>query len=69
MLRSLQGLVTSTRGKTQTSTTKVTQHEDVQKRAERSRGVPDENRGPLTPAEEPRGDTEQNTESEEKKPE
>ncbi|KAA0706483.1 PC4 and SFRS1-interacting protein CLL-associated antigen KW-7 [Triplophysa tibetana] len=69
VLRSLQGLVTSTRGKTQTSRIKATQHEDVQKRAERSRGVRDENRGPLTPAEERREDTEQNTPSEEKRTE
>lgn len=69
VLRSLQGLVTSTRGKTQTSTAKATQHEDVQKPAERSRGVRDENRGPLTPAEERREDTEQNEEPEEKKTE
>ncbi|XP_056588357.1 PC4 and SFRS1-interacting protein isoform X2 [Triplophysa dalaica] len=69
VLRSLQGLVTSTRGKTQTSTIKATQHEDVQKLAERSRGVRNENHGPLTPAEEHREDTEQNTPSEDKRTE
>ncbi|XP_055043901.2 uncharacterized protein psip1b isoform X2 [Misgurnus anguillicaudatus] len=69
VLRSLQGLVTSTRGKTQTSTTQTTQHEDMQKPVEKSREAQDENRGPLTPAEVQRGDTEQNEEQEEKKAE
>ncbi|XP_065131704.1 uncharacterized protein psip1b isoform X2 [Paramisgurnus dabryanus] len=69
VLRSLQGLVTSTRGKTQTSTTQTTQHEDMQKCVEKSREAQDENRGPLTPAEVQRGDTEQNEEQEEKKAE
>ncbi|XDV46711.1 hypothetical protein PO909_014543 [Leuciscus waleckii] len=54
VLKSLQGLVTSTRGKIQSSA----EHEEPQKRPERSRGVRSENR--LRPAESERRDPEQN---------
>ncbi|XP_051516624.1 PC4 and SFRS1-interacting protein-like isoform X3 [Myxocyprinus asiaticus] len=72
VLKSLQGLVTSTRGKTQTSTTeqsttaKTTPHEEVQKQPERNRGARRENRSPMKPAEEEKKDTEQNGEQETK---
>ncbi|XP_077086917.1 uncharacterized protein psip1b isoform X2 [Siphateles boraxobius] len=54
VLKSLQGLVTSTRGKTQSSA----EQEEPRKRPERSRGVRSENR--LRPAESERRDPEQN---------
>ncbi|XP_051518347.1 lens epithelium-derived growth factor-like [Myxocyprinus asiaticus] len=71
VLRSLQGLVTSTRGKTQTSTTEQTtttkttpQEEEQQKRPARNRGVRCENRSPMKPTEEEKKDTARNGEQE-----
>ncbi|XP_051735784.1 hepatoma-derived growth factor-related protein 2 isoform X1 [Ctenopharyngodon idella] len=62
VLKSLQGLVTSTRGKTQSGTEQTAQHEEPQKRPERSRGVRSENRSPVKPAEGEKKETEQNGE-------
>ncbi|XP_048035180.1 lens epithelium-derived growth factor isoform X4 [Megalobrama amblycephala] len=62
VLKSLQGLVTSTRGKTQSGAEQTAQHEEPQKRPERSRGVRSENRSPVKPAEGEKKETEQNGE-------
>ncbi|ROL01503.1 PC4 and SFRS1-interacting protein [Anabarilius grahami] len=62
VLKSLQGLVTSTRGKTQSAAEQTAQHEEPQKRPERSRGVRSENRSPVKPAESEKKETEQNGE-------
>ncbi|XP_051956131.1 lens epithelium-derived growth factor-like isoform X7 [Xyrauchen texanus] len=72
VLKSLQGLVTSTRGKTQTSTTeqtttaKTTPPEEVQKQPKRNFGARCENRDQMKPTEEERKDAEQNGEQETK---
>ncbi|XP_051947581.1 hepatoma-derived growth factor-related protein 2-like, partial [Xyrauchen texanus] len=65
VLRSLQGLVTSTRGKTQTNTTETTaQEEEHQNRPARNRGVRGENRSPMKPTEEEKKEQERNGEQE-----
>ncbi|XP_050952666.1 lens epithelium-derived growth factor isoform X8 [Labeo rohita] len=61
VLKSLQGLVTSTRGKTQTGTEQTAQLEEPQKQPEKSSGAQGENRTLVkTTAEEEKKDPEQN---------
>lgn len=62
MLKSLQGLVTSTRGKTPSGAEQTAPREEPQKRPERSRGVRSENRSPVRPAEDEKKEAEQNGE-------